>query len=130
MSYLASTFAKLATNSIIAPFLIVYYTVALCLVTKNSPLGLYGSICIYAYFILSSTLAFLAARKIVPRVVLQDQLEGIFRLLHVKFLSFREEIAMWNGFAYENFRLDESLSAVIEAQIQVVYRKAILQGTF
>ncbi|KAJ2063100.1 hypothetical protein GGI17_001947 [Coemansia sp. S146] len=119
---LASSIATILPELLIAPFLIVYYTVRCW-----SMAGPLGPLAIYAYFVAGA----LSTRAVMPPIIrsvyYQEREEGNLRFQEVRITEFAESIAFFAGEDRERAAADAALGRVIGVQ-HILLRKQFWLG--
>ncbi|KAJ2023629.1 hypothetical protein H4S03_009282, partial [Coemansia sp. S3946] len=115
---LASSIATILAELLIAPFLIVYYTVRCW-----SMAGPLGPLAIYAYFVAGV----LSTRAVMPPIIRsvyhQEREEGNLRFQEVRITEFAESIAFFAGEDRERAAADAALGRVIGVQHVLLRRQ-------
>ncbi|KAJ2815088.1 hypothetical protein GGI24_006165, partial [Coemansia furcata] len=108
---LASSIATILPELLIAPFLVVYYTVQCW-----SMAGPLGPLAIYAYFVAGALSTRAVMAPIIRRVYDQEREEGNLRFQEVRLTEFAECIAFFGGEDRERAAADAALGRVIGVQ--------------
>lgn len=107
--------AKLVADVATAPAVIIFYSYYLW-----RKVGFIPPVACFVYFLLGSLCTYLQARKLIPRVYLQEMCEGRFRLLHSQFISNIEAIALLGGEHSEWKRMSKSFGHLVEIVRDVI----------
>ncbi|CAJ0870799.1 17552_t:CDS:10 [Entrophospora sp. SA101] len=110
-------------NTILAPFLIIYYTY----LTWNIS-GYLGPLIIYLYFIFSLFACRFLINPISKIIFLKEFHEGNFRFLHVRIRQFAESIAFSWGEKVEEARLSKFFDSVLNYQRQRIDKELVLRS--
>ncbi|KAJ2458205.1 hypothetical protein GGF42_002217 [Coemansia sp. RSA 2424] len=115
---LSSSIATVLPELLLAPFLVVYYTVRCW-----SMAGPLGPLSIYAYFVAGA----LSTRAVMPPIIRsvyhQEREEGNLRFQEVRITEFAESIAFFAGEDRERIAADDALARVIGAQQTLLRRQ-------
>ncbi|CAG8454414.1 64_t:CDS:2 [Funneliformis caledonium] len=117
----SETFREICQETIITPFLIIYYTY------KTSSLtGYLGPVLIYSYFVLGIIASRFLINPLVNLVYVKEFHEGNFRFLHVRIRQFSESIAFSLGEKFELYRLDSFFKNILKYQRKIIDRELYL----
>ncbi|RKP36959.1 ABC transporter transmembrane region 2-domain-containing protein [Dimargaris cristalligena] len=113
----ARTSSELLRDLLVAPVLVVLYTVQTWNVT-----GYFGPVLIYAFFIVGAVISRFLMTPVISLVYAQERQEGVFRFQHVFNRTHAEAIGLQRGENYEHLRLNQSLLTIVQWQRLIVQR--------
>ncbi|ORY04843.1 hypothetical protein K493DRAFT_333794 [Basidiobolus meristosporus CBS 931.73] len=115
--------SEIAQNTIITPFMIVYYTYKCWSIS-----GFVGPLAVYSYFVISSIANKCLIDPIVKFIYLKENYEGNYRYMHVRARTMAESIAFYGGENQEKKHMDQSLSSLIRCQLKIVRKQFFLDS--
>ena len=86
-----------------------------------------GPTIIVGYFILSTIVTQVFARRVPTLLALADEAEGDFRIVHTTLLQQAEATAMMSGGHPEQLALNDSLNLLLKRRWRYIRRQALLQ---
>lgn len=110
--------STMATNLIISPFTLTYYTYQ-CFYST----GWLGPVTIFIYFIIGSVVNKALMGPIIPTLVQQEKLEGDFRFKHMQVRVNAESAAFYRAGRVEQIRTDRILQELLRTQGRLVTRE-------
>ncbi|XP_078263012.1 lysosomal cobalamin transporter ABCD4 [Rhinoraja longicauda] len=110
--------STMATNLIISPFTLTYYTYQ-CFYST----GWLGPVTIFIYFIIGSVVNKALMGPIIPTLVQQEKLEGDFRFKHMQVRVNAESAAFYRAGRVEQMRTDRILHELLRTQERLVTRE-------
>ncbi|KAJ1718872.1 hypothetical protein LPJ53_006248 [Coemansia erecta] len=115
---LSTTLATVLPELLLAPPLVVYYTVKCWNIS-----GFLGPLSIYLYFIVGALASRMAMPPVVKQVYRLERAEGDFRFLSLRVVEYAESIAFFSGQQRERKAADSSLNGVISVQKQLLWKQ-------
>eukprot|EP01112_Ceratiomyxa_fruticulosa_P013126 TRINITY_DN3673_c0_g5_i1.p1 TRINITY_DN3673_c0_g5~~TRINITY_DN3673_c0_g5_i1.p1 ORF type:complete len:634 (-),score=92.64 TRINITY_DN3673_c0_g5_i1:40-1941(-) len=115
MDNFTTTLALITSSLINGALIIIYY-----FFTTWKTVGWYAPCIIFAYFLVSSIVSKFAMGPVVPLIYLQEQLEGDFRIGHVRVRDFSEAIALLYGDPREEVGARERLKALLDNKLKLL----------
>ncbi|KAJ1838976.1 hypothetical protein LPJ73_006910, partial [Coemansia sp. RSA 2703] len=115
---LSTTLATVLPELLLAPMLVVYYTVKCWKIS-----GVLGPLSVYLYFIVGAVASKLAMPPVVKQVYRLERAEGDFRFLSLRVVEYAESIAFFSGQQRERKTADSSLASVINVQKQLLWKQ-------
>ncbi|XP_048393137.1 ATP-binding cassette sub-family D member 4 isoform X2 [Stegostoma tigrinum] len=109
---------KMASNLIISPFTLAYYTYQ-CF----SSTGWLGPISIFIYFLIGSVINKILMEPIVSTLVQQEKLEGDFRFKHMQIRINAESAAFYRAGSVELMRTNWKLQDLLQTQRELMKRE-------
>ncbi|XP_072424312.1 lysosomal cobalamin transporter ABCD4 isoform X1 [Chiloscyllium punctatum] len=110
--------SKMASNLIISPFTLVYYTYQ-CFYST----GWLGPISIFIYFFIGSVANKILMEPIVSTLVQQEKLEGDFRFKHMQIRVNAESAAFYRAGRVEHMRTNWKLQDLLQTQRELMKRE-------
>ncbi|OEU08212.1 ABC_membrane_2-domain-containing protein [Fragilariopsis cylindrus CCMP1102] len=120
--YWCTNLSLLLQTVAISIFDIVWYTLQTWIIT-----GWPGPTIIVGYFIVSTIVTQVFARRVPTLLALADEAEGDFRIVHTTLLQQAEATAMMSGGHPEQLALNESLNLLLKRRWRYIRRQALLQ---
>jgi len=120
--YWCTNLSLLLQTVAISIFDIIWYTMQTWIIT-----GWPGPTIIFGYFVLSTIVTQVFARRVPTLLALADEAEGDFRILHTTLLQQAEATAMMSGGHPEQLALNESLNLLLRRRWRYTRRQAFLQ---
>ncbi|KAJ2596014.1 hypothetical protein H4R99_005099 [Coemansia sp. RSA 1722] len=118
IEHLASSLATVLPELLIAPFLVIYYTVKCWAIS-----GVIGPFFIYLYFAVGALASRCAMPPVIRQVYRLERAEGDFRFLSLRMVEFAESIAFFSGEAHESSAANASLGAVVDVQRLLLWKQ-------
>ncbi|KAJ2778483.1 hypothetical protein GGI15_004165, partial [Coemansia interrupta] len=115
---LSTTLATVLPELLLAPPLVVYYTVKCWRIS-----GALGPLSVYLYFVVGAVASRMAMPGVVRQVYRLERAEGDFRFLSLRVVEYAESIAFFSGQQRERQMADSSLATVIGVQKQLLWRQ-------
>ncbi|XP_069772185.1 lysosomal cobalamin transporter ABCD4 isoform X2 [Narcine bancroftii] len=110
--------STMATNIIISPFTLSYYTYQCFYRT-----GWLGPITIFIYFLIGSLINKILMGPIIPTLVQQEKLEGDFRFKHMQIRVNAESAAFYRAGNVEHMRTNWILQELLQTQRKLMTRE-------
>ncbi|XP_051867136.1 ATP-binding cassette sub-family D member 4 isoform X2 [Pristis pectinata] len=110
--------STMATNLIISPFTLSYYTYQ-CFYST----GWLGPVTIFIYFLIGSMVNKVLMGPIVPTLVQQEKLEGDFRFKHMQIRVNAESAAFYRAGRVEHVRTNRILQELLQTQRRLMGRE-------